>query len=277
MAAQAAEAVGLTPGTSSFAELSDRWIWTFMAALFFVTVLLGFVPDSISMLAAVDAGARPALPPVLHFHAVMMGIWISLLLAQSLLMAAGHRNHHMKLGLAAVVVAPLVVISMVAVVISNFAFLASSGPEFLSAEALGARKFAASNLLLEQIRLVFVFAVLVTWAMLVRRQAPETHKRLIFFATLMPLPAAFNRIPWLPSTLPDSPTSNLLLMLLWLSPLLIYDIWRRGRIHHAYVTGIALLLPFIVFAYSVWGSDWWIATAPRIFGIEHWADAGPVH
>ena len=270
MATQAAEAVGLKAGEESFAALADRWIWAFMAALFFATVLLGFVPDSINMLAAVDAGNRPALPPVLHFHAAMMGAWILLLLVQSVLMATGNRNHHMKLGLTAVVVAPLVSISMVAVVISNFAFLASSASNALSAEVLSARRFAASQLLLEQIRLVFVFAVLVTWALLVRRQAPDTHKRLIFFATLMPLPAAFNRISWLPSTPPDSPTSNLLLMLLWLSPLLIYDVWRRGRIHHAYVTGIALMLPFIVFAYAVWGSDWWLAAAPRMFGIQSW-------
>jgi hypothetical protein len=63
MATQAAEAVGLKTGARSFAVLTDRWIWTVMSALFFVTVLLGFVPDSIDMLAAVDTGKRPALPP----------------------------------------------------------------------------------------------------------------------------------------------------------------------------------------------------------------------
>ena len=60
MATRAAEAVGLNAGKGAFAALADRWIWTFMAALFFATVLPGFVPDSINMMAAVDAGERPA-------------------------------------------------------------------------------------------------------------------------------------------------------------------------------------------------------------------------
>lgn len=269
MATQAAEAVGLRPD-GAFTVFADRWIYAGVAGLYFAFVLIGFIPDSIDMLAAVEAGERPVLPPVLHFHALMMGAWMSLLLAQSILMATGNKRHHMKLGLAAVVVAPLVVISMVAVAIANFAFLATATPEHLPEAAISARKYASSHLLLEQMRLVVVFAVFVTWALVVRRQAPETHKRLMLFATLMLMPAAFNRVPWLPSTLPESALSNHLLLLLFLAPLLIYDIWRRGRIHHAYVVGIAVCLPFIAFAYAVWGSDWWTATAPRIFGIQNW-------
>jgi hypothetical protein len=199
-----------------------------------------------------------------------MGTWISLLLVQTMAMATGNRRLHMKLGLASVVVAPLVVASMVAVVSNDFTWLASVTPGEMAAEIVSNRKLATSNLLLEQIRLVLIFAACTTWAMLVRKKYPETHKRLMFFATLMPMPAAFNRIVWLPSTLPDSPLSNHLLLLVWLSPLLIYDIWRRGRVHKAYVIAIAACLPFIAAEYAIWGTDWWLETAPRLFGIQTW-------
>lgn len=38
------------------------------------------------------------------------------------------------------------------------------------------------------------------WALLVRREDPETHKRLIIIATLPLLSAAIDRIAWLPTT-----------------------------------------------------------------------------
>ena len=68
----------------------DRWIFVFMAALFFVTALAGFIPDSLMKIAAVKAGERAPFPLVLHVHAVLMGAWLSLLLAQTTLMATGN-------------------------------------------------------------------------------------------------------------------------------------------------------------------------------------------
>ncbi len=52
--------------SGGFTAFVDRWIYVFMAALFVVTVLVGFIPDSSRMLANVEAGARPPLPPILH-------------------------------------------------------------------------------------------------------------------------------------------------------------------------------------------------------------------
>lgn len=58
------------------------------------------------------------------------------------------------------------------------------------------------SLLLEQSRGVVLFGVFMIWALMVRRRNPETHKRLVIMATLMPLPAAIDRIEWLYSTMP---------------------------------------------------------------------------
>ena len=60
-----------------------------MAGLFILTALAGFIPDSIDVLRAVKAGERPALPPILHVHAILMASWLLLLLAQTSLVALG--------------------------------------------------------------------------------------------------------------------------------------------------------------------------------------------
>lgn len=270
MATQSAEAIGVGNQTGSFTQLADRWIYVFMAALFFATVLVGFIPTSLQKLAAVDGGQRPPLPGFMHFHAFMMGTWMMLLLAQTTLSAMGNMRWHTKLGFASVAVAPAVLVSMVGVAGATLTQLALMPAGMMPAEALSGAKFALSNILLEQIRVVFLFPAFIIWALLVRREDPETHKRLMILAIVPTLPAAIDRIDWIPTTLPGSPVSMHVTQLLWFAPALAYDLWRRGRLHKAYVIGIGLNLPFVVFSYLAWGTDWWLAMAPTIFGIQSW-------
>lgn len=96
------------PGT--FTSFADRWIHVFMAGLFLFLVLAGFIPDSIDKIAAVEAGRRPPFPASLHLHAVLMGPWILLLFAQTLLMAIRRAVFHKQLGMTAFVLAPAIVI-----------------------------------------------------------------------------------------------------------------------------------------------------------------------
>jgi hypothetical protein len=270
MVANTADVVRARPDTGAFAHFADRWIYVFMAALFVVTALVGFIPDSINMLAAVDAGQRPPLPPVLHVHAVLMATWLALLLAQTTLMATGRGAHHRKLGLIAVVLAPAVAMMMILVTKSAWSQVASIPAGAVPLDELAATKIFVSNLLLEQIRTVVLFAGFIGWALLVRRKDPETHKRLMILATLLPLPAAIDRMTWVPSTMPDSPATVHLYSLLWLLPVLIYELARRGRVHRAYVIGIALNVPFVIASYELWGSPWWLATAPSLMRMQGW-------
>jgi uncharacterized membrane protein YozB (DUF420 family) len=236
-----------------------------MAALFLVTAVVGFGPTSLALLATVDAGERPPLPLILHVHAVCMTTWLLLLLVQTSLVAAGRTALHRSLGLAALVVAPAAVAAMIGVAFESWRAIAAlgtnAGPEWMASIA------GASYFLLEQIRSVLFFAVFVGWALVVRRKDPETHKRMMLLATLMPLGAAITRIEWLPTTLPGSYVSQYAYLLLWLAPALIHDIVRRGAVHRAYVIGIALVLPYASVSQLLWGSDWWVATAPRLMGV----------
>src|SRR5215218_10834915 len=92
------------------AHAVDRWIFVFMAAWFIVIVLTGFIPDSMMKVGMVRAGARPPFPLVLHMHAVLMGSFLLLLLAQTSLMATGRSAQHMRFGMLAMVLAPALVI-----------------------------------------------------------------------------------------------------------------------------------------------------------------------
>src|SRR6516162_5198646 len=93
------------------AGLIDRWIYVFMAALLLMTTLVAFIPDSLAKMAAVETTQRAPFPAVLHVHAVLMGLWLLLLLAQTTLMATGNAAYHKQLGLASLALAPAILLT----------------------------------------------------------------------------------------------------------------------------------------------------------------------
>ncbi|WP_376696747.1 hypothetical protein [Wenzhouxiangella sp. EGI_FJ10305] len=95
---------------SSLTRFVDRWIFVLMAAWFIVITLTGFIPTSLEKIAAVEVGMRPPFPFMLHAHAVLMGALLVLLLVQALLVATGRQQHHQKLGVAGIVIAPALVV-----------------------------------------------------------------------------------------------------------------------------------------------------------------------
>src|SRR6476646_7212904 len=92
------------------AHAIDRWIFVFMAVWFIAIVLAGFIPDSLEKIAAVQSGARPPFPLVLHFHAVLMGSFLLLLLTQATLMATGRCELHKRVGIVAFALVPALVV-----------------------------------------------------------------------------------------------------------------------------------------------------------------------
>src|SRR5687768_18596992 len=92
------------------AHAIDRWIFVLMAAWFIAIVLAGFVPSSLVKIEMVRSGSRPPFPLIMHMHALLMGSFLLLLLAQTWLMATGRNAYHMRLGLMSLVLAPAIVI-----------------------------------------------------------------------------------------------------------------------------------------------------------------------
>ena len=86
--------------SASRTNVIDRWIYVFTAASFPGHRPGGFCPTPFAKVAAIHAGQRPPFPLVFHVHAVLMGSFLLLLLAQTILVATGRRGWHMQLGVA---------------------------------------------------------------------------------------------------------------------------------------------------------------------------------
>jgi hypothetical protein len=251
-----------------FVGFVDRWIYVFMAGLFIATVFAGFIPDSIGKLGDVAAARRPPFPPILHVHAVLMGSWLFLLFVQATLMATGRPAIHKQLGLLATVLAPAMVVAGVFLIPAMDGQIVEGirhGPPDVAAQ-LQAILPVVLNIMLIQIRIGLLFAILVTIGLSARRYDPELHKRLMFLATAAALPAATDRIPWLPSTLPDSPLTAELWPLLVLAPLFLWDLFRLKRIHRAYRIWFAVVLAPAIAMHLLWGTDWWRRTSLALLG-----------
>lgn len=251
------------------AGVIDRWIYVFTAASFIVITLTGFIPDSLAKIAAVQAGERPPFPLVLHMHAVLMGSFLLLLLAQTTLMATGKCEFHRRLGIAAFVLAPaLVLVGFILVpTIYHQAWNAAQTAQPETREKLQQIVLVRDNIMLLQLRIGILFPLFLLIGLRARGTNAGIHKRMMILATAMALPAAIDRITWLPTSFPVSPLATDLYTLLAVSPMFVWDLIRNRRIHEAYLIWLAVNLPFAVAVHGLWGSQSWHSIAPQLMGV----------
>ena len=254
---------------SPLARAIDRWIYVFTAASFVVIALTGFIPDSLTKIAAVQAAERPPFPLVLHMHAVLMGSFLLLLLAQTTLMATGRSDQHRRLGLAGMVIAPaLVVVGFIlAPTMYQYAWNAAQAAPPETREKLQQVVSNRDNIALLQLRIGFLFPILLFIGLRARGKDAGLHKRMMILATVMALPAGIDRIAWLPTTLPGSPLATDLYTLLAVSPMFVWDVLRNRAVHKAYWIWLAIGLPFTVAVHGLWNTEWWHSIAPRLMGV----------
>jgi hypothetical protein len=90
---------------------------------------------------------------------------------------------------------------------------------------------------------------------------------MMILATATALPAAIDRIEWLPSTLPVSPLSTDLYLLAILSPMFLWDLLRTRTVNRAYIVWFGAYVAVSAGLYAAWNTDWWHAAAPRLMGV----------
>ena len=247
----------------------DRWIYVFTAASFVAVVLAGFIPDSVEKIGLVQAGKRAPFPLALHAHAVLMGSYLLLLLTQTVLAATGRLALHRVLGLAAMVLAPALVVAGFILVPTMYhaAYAASqAAPPQAKAPILQGLGFA-ENIMLLQIRIGVVFGVLVFLGLRARSVDPGFHKRMMILSIAAALPAGFDRISWIPSTMPASPISPDLYVLLAIAPMFLWDLFRNRRVHRAYWIWLAVVAPFTLAVQTLYDTPFWHVTARRLMGV----------
>lgn len=255
-------------GTSR-AHAIDRWIFVAMAVWFVTIVLVGFIPDALMKVALVKAGARPPFPAILHVHAVLMGSFLLLVLAQAWLMATGRKALHMQLGVLGMVLAA-------ALVVAGFILAPTMYYQVWGGATFGAPQVRAAmaqvlplveNILLLQMAAGFMFALFITIALSARARDAGLHKRMVFLAIAVPLGAAIDRMTWLPTTMPVSPVANYLYVLLAVSPMFLWDVIRNRRVHEAYKIWFPTFLVVITTVSLLWDKPWWHATAKAIMRV----------
>lgn len=260
---------GYQRSESALTNAIDRWIYVFMAVFFIAITLTGFIPDSLAKISAIEAGQRAPFPVVLHVHSILMGSFLLLLLVQTILAATGRLEYHRQLGIAAVVLAPAIVIAGFMLVPTMYNQI-WDGMQAAPAEAqAGIQAFLRffDNIMLVQTRIGIVFSLFMVIAFMARKRDLGLHKRMMFLAIAPALPAAFDRITWLPHTLPESPLSPDLYILFAVAPMFIWDVVRTRSVHKAYWIWLAFMVPSSIVIHTLWGTDWWHETAPRLVGL----------
>ncbi len=252
------------------AHLLDRWIFVITAALFIAIVLTGFVPASLAKIAAVEAGERPPFPVEMHLHAALMGSFLLLLFVQSFLVATGRQAGHQRLGLVGMVLAPALVVVGLFLVPTIYQgvweAIQAAPAEVQPLIRQGLHEF--DNIMLLQIRVGILFPIFIGIALAARRRDPGMHKRMMFLAVALALPAAFDRMTWLPSTLPEGPLTTDLYPLVALAPMFIWDVVRTRKVHKAYLVWLAIVVPTSLVVHALWDTEWWHQTAPWIAGVS---------
>ena len=201
----------------------DRLFFSGIALLVLIAVSVGFARTYFL------AGAFWAkLPSVLvHVHGALFTLWIALLVAQVALVASRRTRWHMRLGIAGMFLAPLMVITGFVTLIAGIK-----------------RRFVPPPVLqiitVQDILLLCLFAFLISWAFLARRDAP-THKRLVLCATFLIIIPAIARWPIMQNI-----EQSLVVFYTFVNSfpalLVVYDLWTRRSLHRATICGVALMI-----------------------------------
>lgn len=201
----------------------DRPFFSGIALLILISVLAGFARTY--FLAGAFWAKLPSV--IVHVHGALFTLWIALLVAQVALVARRQTRWHMRLGIAGMFLAPLMVITGFATLI------AAIKRSFVPPPVL--QIIAAQDILL-----LCLFAFLISWAFLARRDAP-THKRLVLCATFLIIIPAIARWP-IVGNIAQNPVPFFIFVNTFPALLLVYDLWTRRSLHRATIWGVLLMI-----------------------------------
>ena len=188
---------------------------------------------------------KPALPNIIHVHAVVFSAWLIVFVAQTTLVLGGRTHLHRRLGSASMVLAVLMLVVgvMTAIASARLGHRGIPGVEFADVEGF----------LLLNLSAISVFAILVTAAWYFRRNA-QAHKRLMLMsATGALVGPGVSRLPFFSGN--TAAIAALVLAFLFAGP--AYDLMTRRRIHPAYGWSVLvslLTVPPVVAALSSTGA-----------------------
>jgi hypothetical protein len=204
-----------------------------MSVLMALVVFIGF---SRTYFLAGYFHAKPLAAPIVHVHAAAFTSWMLLLVAQTSLAGSGRSDIHRRLGIAGMILAPIVFVLGVAVateMLRRLSTVPGVDSSVIYAVALSE---------------IIGFAVPTFFAFRLRKRS-DYHKRLIIIGTIAMMTAGFGRWPiqfLLHKPLPAMVCTFALLMLM-----MAYDVATMRKVHRATALGSAWVVCIGVWAIAV--------------------------
>lgn len=225
---------------------SDRRLFAAVAVLFPIIVLIGFARTYYLKFAF---GTPPVPSLLVHFHGLLMTLWIGFFIGQVWLIRSKNHRIHMNMGMLGVALA-------IGIVVVGF-FTAVAGAKYASQATppdIPPLVFLAVPLFD-----LLVFAILFSAAIFYRKR-PAEHKRLILLTVLNFLPPAVGRFPFEPF-ISGGPLVFFGVPAVIAILLLIFDTWRNRKLNAVFLTGALLLIASYPIRIALSGTDAWIAFA----------------
>ncbi|CAN5250979.1 hypothetical protein BH24PSE1_BH24PSE1_08620 [soil metagenome] len=206
-----------------------------------------FLKSAIIMAAIIVAGFSFQLamgrstfgsPVRVHVHAVLFMGWVAIYLIQNVLVATHRIGLHRRLGWVAAVW--MVAMTVSGIVVPIIMVRNGTTPFF----------FQPLQFLVFDPVAVLTFAGLTTAAILLRRRT-EWHRRLHFCGMTMLLAPAFGRLLPLPLTQPWSWEATFVVTLLFPLFGMWSDLRRSGRVHPAWLWGMAAILGSFILVQAI--------------------------
>ena len=229
--------------------MRERMFYTTMALAILIVIFVGFSRTFY---------LRPyyfpeRLIPLLIVHGTIFSSWIALFVTQTMLVATKNTRIHMKLGIAGLVLAPLMLL-----IGTYTALVRAKGPSPLpDVNPLAFLTIPLGDML--------IFGILFGAAYYYRNKL-ATHKRLMLLASIALLPAGVARWP-IHFIETGGPLVFYSLADLFIVPCLIFDIITRGKPHRATVLGGLLIIISHPLRLIIGGTHAWIAFATWL---THW-------
>ena len=243
MTSPAVSAAGAARGVPRGRRVADGRFYSGMALAIALTVFAGFARTYYLRPYFQDA----PLVPLLHLHGIIFTAWVLLFAAQTTLVAARRTALHRRLGMASVVLVPLMLAvgATTAVVRAKQGFAPPGGPP--------PRVF-----LVIPIMDLVVFGSLAGAGFYLRRR-PEAHKRLMLLATIALLAAPIARLT--PGIMRAGPPAFFGLADLFLVACVGYDLISRRRVERPTLWGGGLILASQPLRLWLGGTAGWLAFA----------------
>jgi hypothetical protein len=174
-----------------------------------------------------------AAPPLVHAHALVFMGWVAIFVAQNVLATTGNLALHRRLGwLAAAWMVPMLVLGCLVTV----NLLQQGRVPFF---------FLPLQFLVFDPLSLFAFAGLTTWAIVLRRRS-DWHRRLHFTGMAMLLGPGAGRLLPMPLLAPHAFEATFIATLIPPVIGMAADVRRSGRIHPAWLWGLAVMFGFLL-------------------------------